>query len=163
MPPNNRSSGRWMSMHKKVIIQAKKKTHLEKYDHYGLHETDFVFKCLLAGKTHDYRMLKEEFPPSTNWFKNFSIRLDLGHLGFEKDYVCKSVYLPAKAKKTVPLTTIQKASNRELSSQRIGIEHSISGLKRYRIWSDRLRVHDIEGHDSTLEVCAGLWNFYLSN
>lgn len=107
-------------------------------------------------------MLKEEFPPALEWFKNFKVRLDLGYLGFDKDYACAEVYLPAKAKKTAPLTAIQKLSNRSLANQRIGIEHSIGGLKRYRILSDRLRVHDIEGHDSTLEVCAGLWNFYLS-
>ena len=107
-------------------------------------------------------MVKEEFPPALNWFEKFKVRLDLGYLGFDKDYVCQAVYLPAKARKTVPLTSQQKAVNRDLASQRIGIEHSIGGLKRYRILSDRLRVHDIEGHDSTLEVCAGLWNFYLS-
>lgn len=108
-------------------------------------------------------MLKEEFPPALGWFNNFKVRLDLGYLGFDKDYACAQVYLPAKARKTAPLTALQKLSNQDLASQRIGIEHSIGGLKRYRILSDRLRVHDIEGHDSTLEVCAGLWNFYLSS
>lgn len=106
-------------------------------------------------------MLKHEFPPHLDWFKNYTIRLDLGYLGFDKDYSSSGVYLPAKASKLHPLTISQKESNRELSRQRVGIEHSIGGLKRYRILSDRLRVHDIEGHDSTLEVCAGLWNFYL--
>jgi hypothetical protein len=108
-------------------------------------------------------MLKSEFPPSLDWFKNFSIRVDLGYLGFGKDYAYKQVFLPNKARKNTPLTPQQKQSNQELASKRIAIEHTIGGLKRYRILSDRLRVHDIEGHDSTLEVCAGLWNFYISN
>lgn len=107
-------------------------------------------------------MLKEEFPPALNWFEKFKVRLDSGYQGFDKEYKCAAVYLPVKAKKTAPLTSLQKSSNRDLARQRIGIEHSIGGLKRYRILADRLRVHDIEGHDSTLEVCAGLWNFYLS-
>jgi hypothetical protein len=29
--------------------------------------------------------------------------------------------------------------------------------------SDRLRMRDFEKYDDTLEVCAGLWNFYLTN
>ena len=108
-------------------------------------------------------MLKEEFPPALDWFKKFKVRLDSVYQGFDNDYKYESVYLPVKARKAYPLTALQKLSNQELASQRIGIEHSIGGLKRYRILSDRLRVHDFEGHDSTLEVCAGLWNFYLTN
>jgi hypothetical protein len=113
------------------------------------------------GKTHDYKMLKEEFPPEKNWFSKFNVRLDLGYLGFDKDYECKHVYMPAKAYKKRPLTEEQKLSNREMSSQRVGIEHSIGRMKRYRILSDRLRMHNFETYDDTLEVCAGLWNFYI--
>jgi hypothetical protein len=116
-----------------------------------------------CGKTHDYRILKEEFPPSTKWFQSFSVRLDLGYLGFDKDYACSTVYLPYKNRKTAPLTDDQKTLNRGFASERIGIEHSIGGLKRYRVLSDRLRAHDLSAHDSTLEVCAGLWNFYLTS
>ena len=75
-------------------------------------------------------MSKEEFPPALGWFEKVKVRLDLGYLGFDKDYACKSVYLPAKARKTAPLTSDQKSVNRDLASQRIGIEHSIGGLKR---------------------------------
>ena len=118
---------------------------------------------LWCGKTHDYRILKEEFRPDIPWFQSFHVRLDLGYLGFDKDYSCSGVYLPLKNRKTAPLTTDQKASNRLLASQRIGIEHSIGGMKRYRILSDRLRAHDLVSHDMTVEVCAGLWNFYLTS
>ncbi len=105
-------------------------------------------------------MLKEEFPPEKNWFSKFKVRLDLGYLGFDKDYECQQVYLPAKAYKKRPLTEEQKLSNRQMSSQRVGIEHSIGRMKRYRILSDRLRMHNFETYDDTLEVWAGLWNFY---
>ena len=74
-------------------------------------------------------MLKEEFPPVLAWFKAFKVRLDLGYLGFDKDYECESVYLPAKAKKKTALSAGQKLSNQALASQRVSIEHSISGLK----------------------------------
>ncbi|WP_373512589.1 transposase family protein [Persicitalea sp.] len=76
--------------------------------------------------------------------------------------------MPVKAQKKCPLTNEQKLSNRELASQRIGIEplrrtDSIGRMKRYRIASDRLRMRDFGKYDDTLEVCAGLWNFYLMN
>lgn len=108
-------------------------------------------------------MLKEEFPPNKDWFKNFKIRVDLGYQGFAKDYACKEVYLPKKAYKKRPLTEGQKLSNQELARQRIDIEHSIGRVKRYRILSDRLRMHDFDTYDDILEVCAGLSNFYISN
>lgn len=108
-------------------------------------------------------MLKEEFCCDRDWFENFDVRLDSGYQGFAKDYKCHHVYLPTKASKKSPLTKEQKLSNRELASQRIGIEHCIGRMKRYRILSDRLRMHDFERYDDVLEVCAGLWNFYLIN
>jgi hypothetical protein len=43
------------------------------------------------------------------------------------------------------------------------VEHSIGGLKRYRILYDRLRLQDYGMCDTVVEVCAGLWNFYLAN
>ena len=55
----------------------------------------------------------------------------------------------------------QGAENRALASEWISVEHSIGGLKRYRILSDRLRSHDANFYDQVLGVCAGLWNFYL--
>jgi hypothetical protein len=116
-----------------------------------------------CGKTHDYRILKEELKPGLNWFKNKQVRLDLAYIGFDKDYACEQVYLPLKSRKARPLTVAEKESNQALASQRIGIEHSIGGFKRYRVLSDRLRAHDMAAYDSVCEVCAGLWNYYLSN
>ena len=100
--------------------------------------------------------MKEEFPPSINWFESFNIRLDLGYPGFDKDYACSTVYLPFKNRKTVSLTDEQKTINRGFASERIGTEHSTGRLKRYRALSDHLRGHDLRAYDSTLEVCAGL-------
>jgi len=149
-------------MSKKRITPVKKRHTLKNTIITGCTRRILYLSAYWQGRTLDYRMLKEEFPPALGWFEKFKVRLDLGYLGFDKDYACKSVYLPAKARKTAPLTSDQKSVNRDLASHRIGIEHSIGGLKRYRILSDRLRVHNIERHDSTLEVCAGLWNLYLS-
>lgn len=108
-------------------------------------------------------MLKEEFPPEKNWFSKKHIRIDLGFLGIEKDYVCKKITIPYKKPKKGELIPKQKEENKSFAKDRIYVEHSIGGMKRYRILSDRLRVHDIAFYNDVLEVCAGLWNFYITN
>lgn len=37
----------------------------------------------------------------------------------------------------------------------------VTTVKRYRILTDRLRIKKFTLYDDFLEVCAGLWNFYL--
>lgn len=106
-------------------------------------------------------MFSEEFPPEQDWFKHFRVRVDLGFLGIERDYVCKELLLPNKKKKKQELSSEQKNENKLLASERIYVEQAIGGMKRYRILSDRLRVHDVELYNVILGVCAGLWNFYL--
>ena len=108
-------------------------------------------------------MLKKEFPPNQPWFKNFNVKVDLGYLGIVKEYECQNISIPYKKSKNEPLTDEQKSVNKKFASERIFIENSISGLKRFRILSDRLRIHDIDLYDNILGVCAGLWNFYLAN
>lgn len=108
-------------------------------------------------------MLKGDFPPDVCWFKDKCIRLDLGYLGFDKIYDCLQVILPEKRKKGQCLSDDAKAENKHKSQERIFVEHSIGGLKRYRVLSDRLRNKKIDLYNDFLEVCAGLWNFYLLN
>ena len=115
-----------------------------------------------VGKTHDYRMLKEEFPPEQDWFANHRVRVDLGFQGMADDYKCKELFIPNKKKKQQELPPEQKEENKVLASDRIFIEHALGGMKRYRILSDRLRVHDLDLYNEILGVCAGLWNFYLT-
>lgn len=106
-------------------------------------------------------MFKEEFPPGQPWFKHFRVRVDLGFLGIERDYVCKELLLPNKKKKQQELSKEQKDENKLRARERIYVEHAIGGMKRYRVLSERLRVHDVELYNVILGVCAGLWNFYL--
>ena len=70
--------------------------------------------------------------------------------------------MPHKKPKMKELTPAQKLENKKISSQRVIVEHSIGGLKRYRILSDRLRAKNYEFYDDVLEICAGLWNFTIS-
>ena len=120
---------------------------------------DYISPCRI-GKLHDYRFLKETFPPNKGWFEHFKVKVDLG---IAKDYVCQLVRIPHKKKKNMELTEQQKSENKLMASQRITVEHSLAGLKRYRVLSDRLRLHSLNLYDQILGVCAGLWNFYLSD
>ena len=107
-------------------------------------------------------MLQEEFPPAECWFVEKRLQVDLGFLGIKKDFPCKELRIPHKKPKKKELTPEQKAENKLLASKRVVVEHALAGLKRYRILSDRLRMHDLASYNVTLGVCAGLWNFYLS-
>ena len=121
----------------------------------------YLSQCWI-GKIHDFKILKEEFPPEQNWFENFKVRVDLGYLGIAKEYVCKALSIPHKKPKKQELDAMQKLENRIFAQERVKVEHAIGGMKRYRILSDRLRMHDIALYNDVLEVCAGLWNFQLS-
>jgi DDE superfamily endonuclease len=106
--------------------------------------------------------LKEEFPPEQDWFAKFTMRLDSGYQGFLTDYKYKKAYLPHKKKKDKELTDEQKAENKAGASERIIVEHSIGGLKRFRVLSERARIRDWELFDQIIGVCAGLWNYMLN-
>lgn len=122
----------------------------------------YISHCY-EGKKQDFSLLKDEFNTDKAWFNDFNIYLDLGYLGFLKEYTCKNLFIPHKKSKNKPLTETQKQENQALSSKRVIVEHSFAGLKRFRILSDRLRLHRIDFYDDILGICAGLWNFYLAN
>jgi hypothetical protein len=107
------------------------------------------------------------FPLELSWFKQKIIRMDLGFQGFKDLYRCKKVYIPHKKKrcakgKSNDLNEGQKGQNKEQAGQRIKIEHSIGGMKRYRILSHRLVIKSITTMNCIVGICAGLWNLLLS-
>ena len=115
------------------------------------------------GTVHDYKLLQQEFPANKNWFEKFNILADLGYLGFQDDYRCKSLRLPNKKPRNDELDETQKEANRALAAERVFVEHGLGGMKRFHLLSERLRLHDIDLYDFILGICAGLWNFCLSN
>lgn len=66
---------------------------------------------------------------------------------------------PTKKPKGKELTTEQKAENRQISQERITIEHSIGGVKIFRIVKDCIRLRSEKMRDTVMELCAGLYNF----
>lgn len=119
------------------------------------------------GHQHDYSLLKAEFDPAQNWFANCRVRLDLGFQGFSDEYVCKQVVMGHKRKRVKKgtsneLSTEQKAHNKSVNSERVVVEHTLAGLKRYRILVNRNRLRVTVLLDRLLGVCAGLWNLTTS-
>lgn len=115
------------------------------------------------GKKHDFSIVKDEFPPDENWFEGYTILLDLGYQGFWNYYPNAKSEIPIKKKKNKELSLQQKNENKELAKKRIMVEHSIGGMKRYDILSGKCRIHDFRLYDKVLAVCAGLWNFFITN
>lgn len=127
---------------------------LDKYIHY-------TSECYV-GKTHDFSLLKSEFDPDLSWFKGYQIRVDLGYQGFNKDYPNATLFIPNKKPRGCQLTEEQVMENRKLASQRITVDHSIGGIKRYDILSTTCRIHDFNIYNQMLSSCAGLWNFFIT-
>ena len=114
------------------------------------------------GSCHDYRILKEEFNSDQGvWFDEHHLYVDLGFVGIQKDYDQK-IFIPQKRKRKQELTQEEKSKNKEISKIRIKVEHSIGGLKRFRILADRLRMRSIVRYNQITGICAGIWNFQLS-
>ncbi len=121
-----------------------------------------------AGHTHDYTMLKEEFPPQLSWFEFVQILVDLGYQGILKDYDGEQIMIPHKKprkSKKNPVTSLtkkQKSENQAISKIRIFVENAICGLKRYNILVHRFRNHRDSFDDDVIAIAAGLWNFNLA-
>jgi len=109
------------------------------------------------GSIHDYRLLKMEIGREV--FENKKVYVDLGFMGIEKEYKYEELEIPEKRSKNKREVDTEK--NKEKAKRRIKVEQAISGLKRYRILAERLRIHIGKLYDKILGICAGLWNFYL--
>lgn len=94
--------------------------------------------------------------------------MDLGYLGFQKDYNCLNALIPFKkprksAKNPNPeLSNEQKLFNREVSKKRIFVENAIAGMKRYYLIANRIRIKKEAYRNDIILISAALWNFYLS-
>ncbi len=151
-----------MTNAKKKPIQVKKSPHFKNYDYHDWFKNDSHISYCYEGKCHDFSVLKNEFNADKPWFNDFNVHLDLAYLGFSNEYACKNLFIPHKKSKHHPLTENQKQENQQLSSQRVIVEHSFSGLKRFRILSDRIRLHRIDFYYDIIGVCARPWNLYLA-
>lgn len=119
------------------------------------------------GHEHDYGLLKKEFDPAHAWFANCRVRLDLGFQGFGDDYAYKELSMGHKRKRVKKgqsneLSVDQKAHNKIVNAERVVVEHTLAGMKRYRILVNRNRLKVTGLLNRLLGVCAGLWNLTIS-
>lgn len=112
-----------------------------------------VLSPTVEGKKHDKKLADEQdipFPSGSQLWK------DTGFQGYEPQDV--HTHQPKKKPKGGELTPEEKERNAAISSQRMGVEHSIGGVKVYRI------VHNVfrnmrEGFDDlVMETACGLHN-----
>jgi hypothetical protein len=84
---------------------------------------------------------------------------DKGFQGFLLPGV--TIFQPKKKPRGGELTPPEHATNRQISSIRMRIEHAIGGVKRYRIVKDTIRLLKDGIRDAVMETCCGLHNFRL--
>jgi len=106
-----------------------------------------VLSPTCEGKKHDKKLAEEQdlrFPPGSKLWK------DTGFQGYEPEQV--QTFQPKKKPRGGALTAEEKAQNTGLSRERIGVEHSLGGVKVYHIVRDIFR-NLREGFDdgSTIE------------
>jgi hypothetical protein len=105
---------------------------------------------------HDKKLADEQeilFP------KGCKVWQDTGFQGYGPEGV--TTYQPIKKPKGKELTTEQKQKNKELSAERIGVEHSIGGVKVFRIVHDTFRNFREGFDDLVMETACGLHNWRL--
>ena len=110
------------------------------------------------GKKHDKAIWDQEnylFPPGSKLWK------DPGFQGYEPEGV--TTFQPKKKLRQQELSEADKQRNREISKQRVEIEHHISGIKRCNIVVHPLRSRTAHFADDVMETACGLHNFRLTH
>lgn len=150
----------------KKYFNGKKKAHTVKNTVIANEKQQVLFVgSTVLGAVHDYRLLKNEFPTSENWFKQLRVWVDLGYIGFAKDYISKELKIPHKKPyktKNNPdpkFTPEQKQHNKIVGAFRVKVENAIGGIKRYNILMYKFKNKSQQLRDEAIYLAAGLWNF----
>lgn len=112
----------------------------------------------VEGKQHDKKLADEQhldFPPDSKLWK------DTGFQGYEPANT--QTFQPQKKPKGRDLTPEEKAQNAAISSQRIGVEHSIGGVKVFRIVQTVFRNIKQDFDDLVMETACGLHNLRVDH
>lgn len=153
----------------KELYNGKKKTHTVKNTIISNTSQNvlYVGETVLGAK-HDFKMLKDEFPSHINWFEDFCVWIDLGYIGFVKEFICGTVKIPykkpykTKKNPNPQFTPEQKEYNKSVSKTRVLVENAICGIKRYYILNYRFRNKSELLRDKAIFLAAGLWNLSKS-
>ena len=115
-----------------------------------------VLSATSAGKKHDKKLADEQSIPFP---KGSKVWKDTGFQGYEPAGI--TTYQPMKKPKGKELSIEQKQKNKELSKERIGVEHSIGGVKVFGIVHDIYRNFRAGFDDLVMETACGLHNWRL--
>jgi DDE superfamily endonuclease/Helix-turn-helix of DDE superfamily endonuclease len=96
-----------------------------------------------------------EFPEGSKLWQ------DRGYQGYAPEGVV--TLQPKKKPRGGELSQADKERNREISRERVEIEHQINGIKRSRIVSHRLRSRTDHYADDVMETACGLHNYRLAH
>lgn len=144
---------------RKDYYSGKKKAHTVKNNLITERGGKVVFLSdTYAGRVHDKAICDGEayaFPPGTQLWQ------DLGFQGYRPENV--TTLQPKKKPRQRDLSEEEKQRNREISQQRVEIEHQMGGVKRCRIVSDIFRNRTDYYIDDVMETACGLHNFRLSH
>jgi hypothetical protein len=109
-----------------------------------------------AGKWHDKALVEDEDYrlPEGSWLYQ-----DRGFQGFMREDVV--IRQPTKKPKGGALSEEQKAENRQIASEKMRIEHTMSSVKRCRVVKDLCRYWQDRVRDMLMVLACGLHTFRL--
>ncbi len=144
----------------KANYSGKKKRHTRKNNVITDKRTGKVkgLSPTVEGKRHDKKLADEQdgaFPPGSTLWK------DTGFQGYEPKNV--KTLQPTKKPKGRDLSPEEKAANRLISKDRILVEHTLGGVKVFRIVHDVFRNMRKGFDDLVMEIACGLHNFRLDH
>ena len=97
-------------------------------------------------------------------FQETTLLADLGYIGIERYFKIANLIMPIKKPRksknnpTPELTKEQKDFNKNMSSQRVVVEHVIGAIKRFKILTDVFRNNRENDEDLFIEIIAGVHN-----
>jgi len=144
----------------KKYYSGKKKRHTVKNLVISDKETKriLVLSKTYEGKRHDKSIADEQeyiFPSGCKLYQ------DTGFQGYKPEKI--EVLQPKKKPKGFCLTDAEKQRNRNISSMRIRVEHSIGSVKVYSIVRDIYRNYKPNYEDLVFETAVGLHNFRIEH
>jgi len=153
---------------RKTHYSGKKKRHTVKTQIAVNKDGLIVHKTSHArGSRHDYALFKWRHPCLPD---KVCLGVDRGYDGIQNDYPTLRCELPFKRRspgrgkrgvKAKELTSEQKIFNQKLSKERAVVEHSISRLKKFRIWAEEFR-NRLKHYDIMTGIVCGLINFRIT-
>lgn len=116
---------------------------------------EIIATAFSPGKIHDFRLFKKS---KTSFLKEVKCLADRGYQGIQK--IHKNSMIPKKKPRNGNLSKEDKKKNRELSSERIVIEHVNQKLKVFKILSERYRNRR-KRFKLRFNLIAGFYNYEL--